>query len=150
MDRYPYQVAQTSMERHVIELVAHFRNGSDTLAGFAQAVERAQSHAFWLENIVKEQQAEIEKLYTSRIPGMPSVSASSELSDFRQCARVAGPLAFDWRMENIAYRALWHGYDVKDHDLAKRVKRRAFRALLRLFRAEFEKTWTLNLDKLHG
>lgn len=148
MKRFPHQPPQTSMERHVEELVAHLREGTDSRAGFAKAVERAQDHAFWLEKTCQELRAENENLYRSRLPGMPSFSASSETLDLCMPYHDQGPMAFDWNMKALHYRALWNGYDLKDRDVAKRTKLKAFRELLRLFRAEFERTWTLNMGKL--
>lgn len=136
--RAPYAPPQTSMERHLLEIIEHVRNGSDTRAGFAQKVELAQSHAFWLENLCREQQQEIERLLDYCAPRMPDIQCSADQIENHY---------FDWRMEALGYRVQLRPMERPDDAMLKRIKRHAYRDLLKLFRASFEKTWTFNINR---
>jgi len=139
MNRTPYQAPQTSMEHHLLELMEHVRNGTDSRAGFNLAVETAQQHAFWLENEVARQRDEINDLYRKMSPSVTSVTCSSQ-------AIQTGSLCFEWRMEGIQWRGVWMNRPKSEHvDILREVKRRTYREILRLFRSEFERTWKLNV-----
>jgi hypothetical protein len=156
MERRPYQEPQTSMERHVAELVEHLRNGTDNRAGFAEKVEAALRHAFWLEKLCAEQRLEIDNLYKNVLPGMPHIKAMAERFDTRDPDPRAGPspmagcLSFDWVMEAIRWRGVWNGFDVKDAETERKVRARTYRQLMRLVRKEFERTFKINMDRLRA
>jgi hypothetical protein len=152
LKRHPYQPPQTSMERHLVDLVEHVRNGTDSRAGFAQKVEAAQDHAFWLEKTCRDQRAEIERLYKMVIPGLPSVTTHINRVDTRDPSGFlpGGCLSFLWEMEAIRWKGVWNGFDHKDAQVEKEVKTRTYRQLLRLVRKEFERTFKLNMSRLRA
>lgn len=148
LTRSPYQPAQTSMERHIVSLVDHLENGRDSRGGFNQAIEAAQSHAFYLEKTILEMRAEIRKLEDALMPTLPSVKCFSEeinTTDPRGWA-LGGGIQFEWWMEAIRFRGMWNGGNAH-RSIDKHMKRRTYREILRRFRAEFEKTWALNQPK---
>ena len=144
------------MERHVAELVAHLRDGTDTLTGFAEKTEAALRHAFWLENICAEQRLEIDNLYKNVLPGMPHVKAMASLVDTRDPDPRAGPsplsgcLSFDWELQAVRWRGVWNGFDAKDAETEKKVRTRTYRQLMRLVRKEFERTFKINMNRLRA
>jgi hypothetical protein len=152
MKRAPYQAPQTAMERHLMELVEHLRNGTDNRAGFAQKVEAAQEHAFWLEKTCAEQREKIHNLYKNVLPQMPHIKALGKLLDSRDpSGRVpGGALSFDWTMEAVHWRGLWNGFDPKDAETEKKVRARTYRELMRLVRKEFDRTFNLNMGRLRA
>lgn len=151
MERAPFQAPQTSMERHVAELVEHLRHGEDTQAGFYSKMEAAQAHAFWLENHAAELRAEVRRLEMAMMPALPTLKMMSKQIDTRDPSEVypvmGGALVFDWFMEKIGYRVIIRDMDGPDEKTMRRIKRRAYREILARFRDEFEKTWTFNLAK---
>lgn len=149
LKRYAYQDPQTPMERHLMELVAHLRNGTDSRGGFAQKTEAAQDHAFWLEKRCRELQEEVRRLELYMAPSLPSVKCWSKSIDTRDPSEVypvrGGAIVFDWGLEQIRYRCMWQDGDPDDEATLRKIKRRTYREILVRFRAEFEKTWTFNV-----
>lgn len=151
MKREPFQSPQTSMERHVADLVEHLRHGEDTQAGFFSKMEAAQAHAFWLENRCIELSAEVRQLEMKMMPSLPKIVCDSRQIDTRDPSEVyptrGGALMFDWAMEKISYRVMIRDMDDQDEKSLRRIKRRAYREILTRFRGEFEKAWTFNLSR---
>lgn len=151
LTRYPYQDPQTGMERHVADLVAHLRDGTDSRSGFAQKTEAALAHAFWLEKAVVELREEVRALERFMAPTLPSVKMYSSQIDTRDPAEMypcaGGAVVFDWEMEKIAYRCMWRDGDPGQDQMMARIKRRSYRDIITRFRKEFERTWTFNLSR---
>lgn len=151
LKRHAYQAPQTPMERHLMELVAHLRDGTDNRAGFAQKTEAAQDHAFWLEKRCRELQEEVKRLELFMSPSLPNLSCWDKQIDTRDPSSVypvrGGAVVFDWGMEKIHYRGMWRDGDDGDQATLNRIKRRTYQEILGLFRKEFERTWTLNVSR---
>lgn len=139
LKRTPYQAPQTSMERHVSELVQHLEHGIDSRGGFNQAVERAMSHAFWLETEYRRLAEDNRNLEDALAVGAPAITASwKELED---CAPTQIHFV-DWRMEEVRWRGVLRPFQSQaDAETWARVRRVTFRQLLKRVREQFVKTF---------
>ena len=59
-----------------------------------------------------------------------------------------GGYSFEWVMEAIRWRGYWwRAHDLEDQKTLDHIKRKAYQGMLKMFRAEFLRTWTLNQPK---
>ena len=139
MERKPYQPPQTSMERHLVELVEHARNGTDNRSGFAQKIESAQEHAFWLENECDRLRKEVRTLEDEMAVGLPKVSMDWKDTDVRQ-SRYVWFRTIDWIVQPIGYRVMLRSEQSQaDEKTWSRIRKWTFRSLVREMRKEYER-----------
>lgn len=140
MNRIPYQEPQTSMERHIADLMKHLEHGQDSRSGFAQAVEHAMSHAFWLESEHKRLREENEKLTDALTVGMlPTFSASWKETDPQLPTHVR---FLDWELALVRWRAVMRPFQAEaEGDIWLKMRRATLRGVMRRVRAQFEKTF---------
>lgn len=141
MKRNPYQYPQTSMEKHIAELVDNLRIGIDSRGGFAQLVERAMSHAFWLESECKRLRDEIREMESDLAKGMiPTLCASwkgiePDISSYnleRAC----------WEMDANRWVCYLRPHQFKADEAGwKRIRATAYKQLQQRIREVFQRTF---------
>ena len=140
LTRIPYQPPQTSMERHVEELVSHLRNNVDSRSGFAQAVENAMDHAFWLETTCRRLQEDNDELERALCLPLPKITADGKFEpaelNYIEMDR------FDWRMNSIVWRVnLNPSQGRADHKTWTRIRKITYKKILKQFRKAFVDTF---------
>ncbi len=140
MNRSPYQDPQTSMERHITDLVKHLSTGTDTRSGFAQKVEAALAHAFALEAEHHRLVEENRKLEDALTVGLiPTFSANWRETDPMLPTHVR---FLDWEMEKIRWRAVMRPYQAEAQgEIWCKMRRAALRSIVRRVREQFQKTF---------
>jgi hypothetical protein len=138
--RQPYSPPQTSMEKHIAELVAHLKDGTDNRSGFAAKIEHAMSHAFLLEAECQRLRAENRQLEKDLTVGM--------LPSFTACWKgieTMEPLTMEtaqWDMEPLRWRIVMRQHQSQaDLDGWRRIRRAAFKQLVKRIRTVFERTF---------
>ena len=141
MERKPYQSPQTTMERHIAELVEHLKDGKDSRSGFAAKVEHTMSHAFWLESECDRLRRENRQAQDDLAIGMiPSFTASwkgiePELTSYNL------ERAW-WEMEPQRWYCIMRPHQFKADEKAwRRIRNAAYKQLQRRIRTVFERTF---------
>lgn len=139
LKRNPYQAPQTSMELHIAELVDHLRRRTGTRSEFATLVERAMSHAFWLETECSRLRAENLELDNALAVGLPLVT--SKYFEMDACSPVDFS-TIEWRLEPLRWRWVLRPFQARASERTwARIRRSVFRGLIRRVRTEFEATF---------
>lgn len=150
MERAPYQKPQTLIERRIMELVEHLRNGTDNRSGFSLAVENTMALAFSLEKSNVWLREENNRLNKMVMPSFRGVSTYSKEVDTRDPEHryLGGAIEFTWCLEEIKYRGVWKAPEELTPEVCDHIKRKTYREILKIFRADFLKTWTLNMSRI--
>lgn len=145
MTRAPYALPQTSMERHVAQLVEHLRSGVDSIGGFAQKVESAQAHAYWLETECARLRAEVRKMENELCVGLPTITMDWSNTEIPIRPYVTYE-EINWEISPIRYRVRMTRQQLySNEETWGRIRRWTFRAFVQKLREEYERCVPLRL-----
>ena len=132
----------SSTKELVAGIIKHLKNGEDSRAGFAAKIDNLYRAIDSLEEWNIHVEKENAELRDQLALGMPSLSFKA----YCEADLVMDRDIFDWRMESVRWRCqLPRGALKWKHDAVSRMKRRAYRDLLKEVKKSFLSTWEFNV-----
>lgn len=140
MQRSPYQEPQTAMERHIASLVDDLRYGKDSRSGFAQKIEAALDHAFWLEKEYRRLRDENYELEKKMWLPMPEISASWKAEPLPpEMPKIANVF---WELRVHRWASYLKPFQTAaDEKMWRRIRQTTFKELVKRIREQFEQTF---------